>query len=90
MFQQVNNLEATGVSTGMSYGSGPVSLRADNSFVNSPEGWRLRTSQSVNLKLTESIDAYGFAAQEQIFNSTYGHFNNQPDMNFGLGVKASF
>lgn len=90
LFTQVNNLEASGASLGMSYSTGPLSLRSDTSLLDSPEGWRLRTSQSVNLKLTEQFDLYGYAAQEQIFNKTYGHFNNGPGMNMGLGIKAKF
>jgi hypothetical protein len=87
---RVNNLEATGVSAGLSYSQGRFSIRADNSLVDSPEGWRLRTAQSLNYKLTDSLEAYGFAAQEQIYNNKYGHFNNSPAMNVGLGVQARF
>ncbi len=90
LFTQVNNLEATGASTGASYKFGPMRVAADAGMVNSPEGWRLRTSQSVNVKLTKDVDAYGFAAQEQIYNNQYGHFNQHQGMNFGVGVKARF
>ncbi|PIQ28004.1 hypothetical protein COW36_03380 [bacterium (Candidatus Blackallbacteria) CG17_big_fil_post_rev_8_21_14_2_50_48_46] len=87
---QANNLEATGASTGISYSKGIFSVRSDNSFLDSPEGWRLRTTQAVDVKLTDSIKAYGYATQEQIFNSTYGHFKNDTGMNVGVGLQARF
>jgi hypothetical protein len=90
LFTQVNNLEATGFSSGMSYGKGPISLRLDGAMVESPEGWRMRTSQSVNVKVTKDVDAYGFAGQEQIYNNKYGHFKNDTGTNFGIGVRAKF
>lgn len=87
---QVNNLEATGVSTGLSYGTGPLRLQTDARLLDSPEGARLQTQQSVNLRLTESIDAFGFASQEQIYNSKYGHFSNDSGQSFGIGLRGRF
>lgn len=90
LFTQVNNLEATGASTGASYNLGAVRLSADAGIIDSPEGWRLQTRQSINVKLSKDIDAFGFAAQEQIYNNTYGQFNNQQGTNLGIGLKARF
>lgn len=90
LLTQVNNLEATGAATGVSYSSGPISLRADASMQLSPEGTRLRTSQEVNLKLLQNLDAYGYASQEQIFNDTHGRFSNPGGQNVGIGLRARF
>ncbi|MEZ0369290.1 MAG: hypothetical protein ACAI44_09415, partial [Candidatus Sericytochromatia bacterium] len=90
LFTKANNLEATGASTGISYDTGRISVRADGAMLDSNEGWRLRTSQSVGIKLTDSVEAYGFAGQEKIYNSKYGNFNNPAGNDFGIGVRAKF
>lgn len=90
LFSKVNNLEATGASTGISIDTGRISVRADGAMLDSPEGWRLRTSQSVNVKITDSVEAYGFAGQERIYNSKYGNFANPAGNDFGAGVKVKF
>lgn len=87
---QTNNLEASGVSSGFSYSQGIFSIRSDNSLLASPEGWRLRTTQALDIQLSERVKAYGYATQEQIFNSSYGHFKNDAGMNIGVGLQARF
>ncbi len=90
LLAQVNNLEATGASTGVSYDTGRLSLRADLGAVDSPEGLRLQTRQSVNFKITDGIDAFGYSSQEQIDNKNHGHYANPGGQNFGLGLRARF
>lgn len=90
LFAQVNNLEATGVSTGVSYNSDRWSLSGGVNAVESPEGLRLQSQQRVNLKITDSISAYGYASQEKIFNDTHGSFSNPSGQRFGLGITGRF
>lgn len=90
LFTQVNNLEASGVATGISYGSGPLSLRADANMLDSNEGWRLKTTQSVNLRVKDNIDLYGYASQENIFTDHNGTVSNPGGNTFGGGLRVKF
>lgn len=90
LFTQVNNLEATGLSTGLSYSAGPLTVKTSAGMLDSNEGWRLQTRQSVNLDITEGINLYGFASQENIFNENHGRVNNPGGTTFGAGLQARF
>lgn len=90
MVAQVNNLEATGVSTGLSYTSNRWSLSGGVNAVESPEGLRLQSQQKINLKITDKIDAFGYASQEKIFNDTHGSFSNPGGQRFGIGITGRF
>lgn len=90
LFKQVNNKEATGVSTGVGYQAGPVRISAGGTVFNSEEGVRLQTQQAINLQLTESASVYAAAQQETIFNSSIGAHSNPGSTNFVGGLNFRF
>ncbi|MBF2053947.1 MAG: hypothetical protein IGS03_10860 [Candidatus Sericytochromatia bacterium] len=90
LFSQVNNLEATGVNAGLGYQSGRLGIQTQAGMLDSPEGWRLQTRQQVNLNLTDKVQAFGYATQEQVFNDTHGRVNLNAGNQFGLGLRANF
>lgn len=87
---QVNNLEATGFRTGLGYETNRWSLSGGVNAVESPEGLRLQSEQRLNVKLTDKIEAFGYARQEQIFNDDHGRFSNPGGQRFGLGITGRF
>lgn len=87
---QVNNLESTGFSTGVSYESNRWSLAGGLNAVESPEGLRLQSEQRVNVKLTDTIEAFGYSRQEQTFNNDHGRFSNPGGQRFGIGITGRF
>ncbi|PKL75801.1 MAG: hypothetical protein CVV27_13505 [Candidatus Melainabacteria bacterium HGW-Melainabacteria-1] len=89
LFKQVNNNEATGVTAGVSYTTGRVSIGAGGTVFKSEEGVRLQTQQTVNLKIAENASLYAGAQQETIFHSS-GNYSNPGSTNFMGGLKFDF
>lgn len=87
---QVNNLEATGASTGLSYRRGRLSFGSSVSVLESPEGVRLRTTESMQVHLYKMLHLQGYANQEQIYNKNYGWFANTQGNNIGVGIGSQF
>ncbi len=90
MVNQVNNLEATGLSAGLDYTNGNWSLEGSINALESPEGHRLQSQQAVRYNFNDTFSAFGYAQQEQIFNDQHGHFSNPGGQKFGLGLNAKF
>lgn len=90
LMAQVNNLESTGLSTGVSYETNRWSLAGGLNAVESPEGLRLQSEQRLNVKLTDKIEAFGYARQEHIINDAHGRFNNPGGQRFGIGITGRF
>lgn len=90
LFTQVNNLEASGVSTGLSYASGPFRAGANFNLLDSNEGLRMTPSATVGLDLTEDIGLNGFVSHEIINNKDFGTFTNPGGTNFGVNLTARF
>ncbi|PIQ26287.1 hypothetical protein COW36_15145 [bacterium (Candidatus Blackallbacteria) CG17_big_fil_post_rev_8_21_14_2_50_48_46] len=88
LFQQVNNLEASGVSAGMGYKSGRLSFGTGLDALGSEEGLRIRTHQQVGVDLTERANFFLQSSQEKIQNENIGDYSNPGSFNIGAGFQV--
>lgn len=90
LFQQVNNLETSGIKTGASYQTGRFSFGTGADIFPSAEGVHLRTNQRVGLNITDSAHLYLGAQQEKIFSDKAGAYSNPGTIGVGGGLQVKF
>lgn len=90
LFQQVNNLETSGIKMGLGYQTGRFSFSTGADLFPSAEGLHVRSFQRVGLNLTDSAHLYLTAQQENIFHKKVGKYSNPGTMGVGAGLQVKF